>query len=310
MVIHSLDAQNVLLSGSSGMLGTAIGEALAQRGAKVLRLVRREAHGPGEVRWNPADRSIADPARLEGMYAAVHLSGANAAKQRWTAEYKREMTESRIRSTQLLAETLAKLQHRPQVLAVASAVGFYGDRDSELLDEDSVAGPGFFPELCMAWEAASRAAEEAGIRVAHLRFGMVLGPHGGALARLTPIFRLGLGGRLGNGKQWVSWIHEADAASATLFALENSGLAGSVNVTAPEPVTNGEFTQALGRTVHRPAILPVPAFGLRLIFGEMADEALLASTRVVPKRLLDAGFQFTYPSLKQALDASFQNPAS
>ena len=300
----------VMLSGASGMLGSAIGQGLRQRGTKLIRLVRREAHRPDEMRWNPGSREVdtrgnaIELARLEGIDAAVHLSGANVAARRWTAKYKREMTESRVTTTRVLAEMLAGLKNPPRVLVTASAVGFYGNRGDAVLDEDSAAGQGYFPELCAAWEEAARPAVGAGIRVVHLRFGMVLGPDGGALARLIPMFRLGLGGRLGNGRQWMSWVSEADAVSAVLFVLENSRLSGVVNAVSPQPVTNAEFTRELGRAVHRPAVIAAPAFALRMAFGEMADEALLASTRTVPKRLLESGFTFMYPNLAGAFQAA------
>jgi uncharacterized protein (TIGR01777 family) len=298
----------ILLSGASGMLGSAIGEALRQRGTDVLRLKRQPTNAADELHWNPVTGEI-DTTRLEGIDAAIHLSGANVAARRWTAAYKREMTESRVATTRVLSEALARLKQPPQVLVTASAVGFYGDRGDEILDEDSLAGHGFFPELCRAWEAAARPAQNAGIRVVHLRLGMVIGPDGGAMARLAPIFRLGLGGPLGDGRQWMSWISEQDAVSAALFALgnpslENLGLIGPVNAVAPEPATNSAFTRELGRAVHRPAIVPAPAFALRLAFGEMADAALLASTRAVPKRLLEAGFAYSHPTLARAFAAA------
>ncbi|WP_263350071.1 TIGR01777 family oxidoreductase [Acidicapsa acidisoli] len=300
------------MSGASGMLGSAVGAAVRRRGMRVLRLVRRQAQGPDELQWNPAAGQIGDAGQLEGISAAVHLSGANVASRRWTAAYKREMVESRVGTTRVLSEALARLKTPPQTLVTASAVGFYGDRGDEILDEDSQAGHGFFPELCSAWEAATRPAEDAGIRVVHLRFGMVIGPDSGAMARLAPLFRLGLGGQLGDGRQWMSWVSETDAVSAVLFALEISGisdagerqLSGPVNVVAPEPITNSLFTQDFAHAVHRPAVLPAPAFALRLAFGEMADAALLASTRAVPKRLLDAGFVFAHPTLSEALAAA------
>jgi uncharacterized protein len=294
----------ILLSGASGMLGSAIGSALERQGFPMLTLVRREPKGPNELRWNPAGAGIDEPERLEGLDAVVHLSGANVASRRWTDGYKREMTESRVATTRVLAKTLARLRQPPPVLMTASAVGFYGDRGDEILDEDSAAGQGYFPELCEAWEAAACPAEDAGIRVVHPRFGMVLGCDGGAMARLAPLFRLGLGGRLGSGRQWMSWVSEADAVSAALFALQNPNLSGPINVVAPQPVTNSEFTRELGFAVHRPALLPAPAFALRLAFGEMADEALLASTRVLPKRLTQAGFVFAHPTLTQAFEAA------
>jgi uncharacterized protein len=294
----------ILLTGASGMLGTAIGSALKRRGVRLLALVRREPKGPDELHWDPATGRIDEPERLEGLDAAVHLSGASVASQRWTESYKREMAESRVASTRFLSETLAALRQPPPVLVKASAVGFYGNRGDEILDEDSTAGRGYFPELCTAWEAAARPAVDAGIRVVHLRFGMVLGRDGGAMARLAPLFRLGLGGRLGNGRQWMSWISEEDAVAAALFAVDNPALSGPVNLAAPQPVTNADFTRELARAVHRPALLPAPAFALRLALGAMADEALLASTRAVPNRLTQAGFAFSHPTLPQALAAA------
>jgi len=240
---------------------------------------------------------------LEGLSGVVHLSGANVAGQRWTAAYKKEMTSSRVDSTGILCEALARLKTPPEVLVAASATGFYGDRGDEILDEYRPAGTGFFPELCARWEAASQPAVDAGIRVVHLRFGIVIG-EGGAMARLAPMFKLGLGGQLGNGRQWMSWISEADAISSVLFALDHRSMSGIVNAVAPEPVTNATFTRELGKAVHRPAFIPAPAFGLRLVFGEMADEALLASTRVVPKRLIESGFEFAYPTLAEAFAAA------
>ena len=305
MDLDGVDRERILLSGASGMLGSAIGNALGRQGATLIRLVRREARGPGEVHWNPAAGKL-DAGSLTGLSAAVHLSGASVISRRWTTGYKHEMAESRVQTTRFLSETLAKLEQPPPVLVTASAVGFYGDRGDEVLDEDSPAGSGYFPELCAAWEAATQPAEAAGIRVVHLRFGMVLGPGGGAMARLAPLFRMGLGGRLGSGRQWMSWVSEADAVSAALLALENANISGPVNVAAPEPATNAAFTRELGRSVHRPALLPAPAFALRLVFGEMADEALLASTRAVPKRLTQAGFDFAYPTLPEAFAAALR----
>ena len=295
------------------MLGSAVGNALRQRGIKVVRLVRREARGPDELTWNPADEgtrgSGMEIARLEGIWAAVHFSGANVASRRWTAQYKREMAESRVRSTRVLAEMLARLKSPPEVLLSASAVGFYGDQGDRVLDEDSKRGEGYFPELCAAWEEAARPAADRGIRVVHPRFGMVLGRDGGAMARLMPLFKLGLGGKLGSGRQWMSWVSEADAVGAVLFALERTAVSGAVNVVAPEPVTNAEFTRVLGEVLHRPTFMAAPGFALRLAFGEMADEALLASTRVITKRLTEAGFAFRHAALAGAFSAALLKTA-
>jgi uncharacterized protein len=287
------------------MLGTALRQGLVASGCEVLQLVRREALGAGEVKWDPLSATLfADSEAMEGLDAAVHLSGASVAAHRWTADYKREMWSSRVASTLALAQTLAGLRERPKVLLVASATGIYGDRGDLILDEGSEAGSGFLADLSCEWEAATRPAAEAGIRVVNLRFGVVLGA-GGALGKMLPLFRLGLGGRLGSGRQWMSWISLADAVAAVLFAMETAELAGPLNLTAPEPVTNAEFTRALGRAVHRPAILPAPAFALRLALGEMADEALLASARVVPARLTAAGFRFAHRTVDAALSAVF-----
>jgi hypothetical protein len=295
----------ILMSGGSGMLGTAVRQALADRGAGVLQLVRRDPVEAGQVKWNPgASTPVADLKPLEGLAAAIHLSGASVAAHRWTSAWKREMWLSRVESTRALVTTLAALRQPPKTLLVASATGIYGDRGDELLDESSAPGNGFLADLCREWEAAARPAVEAGIRVVHLRFGVVLGPGAGALAKMLPVFRLGLGGRLGSGRQWMSWISLADAGSAILFAMDMPSLAGPLNLTAPQPVTNAEFTRALGKAVHRLAVLPAPAFALRLALGAMANETLLASARVVPAKLGDAGFQFIHPTVDGALAAA------
>jgi uncharacterized protein len=287
------------------MLGTSVRQALSVHAIDAVQLVRREAVGPNELRWNPAAaQPIADIEPLEGLDAAIHLSGANVAAHRWTSAYKREIWASRVDSTGALATALAGLRRPPRVLLAASATGVYGDRRDEILDERAGPGKGFLAELCREWEAATRSAAEAGIRVVHLRFGVVLGPGNGALGKMLPLFRMGLGGRLGSGRQWMSWVELEDAVAAILFALDTAALAGPVNVTAPEPVTNAEFTRAISRAVHRPAILPAPEFALRLALGEMADEALLASARAVPARLIGAGFRFANPSIDEALAAA------
>lgn len=280
----------------------ALQRALAIRNLSVLQLVRRAPASASQLQWNPAAVSpIPNPEPLENLTAAIHLSGASVAARRWSSAYKREMTLSRVESTHALATTLAHLRRPPLALLVASAVGIYGDRGDELLDETSAPGSGFLAELCQQWEAAAQPAADAGIRVAHLRFGVVLGSGPGVLARMAPVFRLGLGGRLGSGQQWMSWISLADAAAAILFVLDTPSLAGPVNLTAPDPVSNAAFTRALARRLHRPAVFPVPAFALRLALGEMADEALLASARAFPSKLTTAGFGFAHPIVDAAL---------
>jgi len=293
------------------MLGSALQRRLAERGTTPVQLVRRTAAEKHEVTWDPrAEKIVADPGQLEGVEAAIHLSGASVAGQRWTAAYKRELSESRVGSTRAIARLLTGLRQPPRTLVVASAVGIYGDRGDELLDESSAPGAGFLADLCRAWESAARPAEEAGIRVVHARFGVVLGQGPGALGKMLPVFRWGLGGRLGSGRQWMSWVSVDDAIGAILFALEHE-LSGPVNVVAPNAVTNAEFTRALAKQLHRPALLPAPAFALRLVLGQMADEALLASALVAPAKLLGAGFRFAHPTIEEALRAAvWSKPAS
>lgn len=283
------------------MLGSALRSAASAAGAQVLQLVRRPPASPAEIEWQPAaPQPLPAAERLENIPAAIHLSGANLAARRWTPAFRSELLASRVGSTRALALTLAALRHPPQVLLAASAIGFYGNRGEEILTETSASGSGFMADLCRQWEAAAQPAVEAGIRVVHMRLGIVLGP-GGALSRMLPVFRLGLGGPLGSGRQWMSWISLPDAVAAILFALQTPALDGPVNLTAPEPVTNAVFTRVLARALHRPAVLPAPAFALRLALGEMADEALLASTRVLPARLTSEGFVFQHPVLDRAL---------
>ena len=299
---HESKGFRFLLSGASGMLGSALRADLAKRQAGVIQLVRREPAGREELRWDPgAAVPVIETQPLEGLDAAVHLSGANLAARRWTPDYRREMMASRVDSTRALATALARLRQPPGALLVASATGIYGDRGDEVLDESSAPGSGFLAEVCRAWEEAAAPAGGAGIRVVHLRFGVVLARASGALAQMLPIFRLGVGGRLGSGKQWMSWIGLADLVAAVLFLLDSPSMAGAVNLTSPHPVTNAEFTRALALQLHRPAVLPAPAFALRMALGAMADEALLSSARVLPHKLLDAGFRFTQPTIEEAL---------
>jgi uncharacterized protein len=276
--------------------------SLLGSGAEIVQLVRRPAAGPRELEWNPASqRPVASFASLDGLSAAIHLSGANVAAQRWTPTYRREMWTSRVKTTSILADMLAGLPQPPPVFLVASAVGIYGNRGDEVLDEASQPGAGFLADLCREWEAATEPAARAGIRVVPLRFGVVLA-RGGALQKMLPVFRFGLGGKLGSGRQWMSWIALDDAVSAIRFLLA-SGLSGSFNLCAPNPITNAAFTRALADTLRRPGFLAVPALALRAAFGQMADETLLASARVHPTRLTHSGFSFAYPQLNQALAA-------
>jgi hypothetical protein len=256
--------------------------------------------------WNPATGEI-EAEKLEGFDAVVHLAGENLSEGRWTEERKRRIRDSRIRGTELLSRSLASLDKRPEVLISASATGFYGNRGDDVLTEKSAAGSDFLADLCREWETATRPASEAGIRVLNARFGVVLSAKGGALPRMLTPFKLGLGGKIGDGRQFVSWISLEDAVNAILFGLEERALAGPVNIVAPEPVTNTELTRILGAQLSRPTFLAVPRFAMRLAFGELADEVLLSSARVMPERLLDQGFQFRFPTLslalKQALNA-------
>jgi uncharacterized protein (TIGR01777 family) len=306
----TIGSGGIILSGASGMLGTALHGALSGRKIPTLQLLRRVPTAEGQLQWNPiAERPIESPAPLEGAAAAIHLSGASVAAHRWTDTYKRELAASRVDTTHRLAKVLSALRQPPKTFLVASAVGIYGSRGDEVLTESSPLGSGFLADLCRQWEVAAEPAAQAGIRVVHLRFGVVLGPERrsgqgpvqGALQQMLPPFRAGLGARLGNGRQWMSWVGLTDVVAAILFALERTELWGPVNVTAPNPVTNAEFTRLLGRQLHRPAFLAVPAFAVRAMFGQMADEALLASARVQPAKLLASGLQFSLANIEDAL---------
>jgi uncharacterized protein (TIGR01777 family) len=290
----------ILVTGAGGLIGSALVPSLATGGHSVVRLVRSGRTRGAQVRWDPMEGTI-DQAPLEGLEAVIHLAGEGIASGRWTPQVKARIRESRVRGTRLLAETLARLNRPPRVLLCASAIGYYGDRGDEVLGEESPAGQGFLAEVCRAWEAAAQAAEKNEIRVACLRFGVVLSPAGGALSRMLPPFRMGLGGRLGSGRQFMSWIAIDDVVGAILHALENESIRGPVNVVAPNPERNGDLTRVLGRAVGRPTPFPVPGAVLRLLLGEMADALLLASARVRPERLLATDFVFRTPRLPEAL---------
>jgi uncharacterized protein len=292
---------HVAVTGASGLIGSALRRRLEAAGHRVTRLVRRAA-GPGEISWDPAARSL-NPTALEGVDAVAHLSGENVGA-RWTTERKARIRSSRVASTRLLSEILASLQRPPEVLVSASAVGIYGNRGDEVLTEESPPGNpnrDFLVSVTQEWEKAAEPARVEGIRVVHPRFGVVLSPAGGALRKMLPPFRLGLGARLGTGDQWISWISIDDAVEAVHQALVDDGLEGPVNATSPEPVTNRVFTHTLARVLSRPALFAVPEPALRLALGDMAEGTILSSTRAVPARLLQAGYRFGYPDLESAL---------
>ena len=290
----------IAISGSSGLIGSALVSFLTAGGHRVFRLVRGIAPGADSIRWDPAV-GVRDVALLEGLDGVVHLAGENIGAGRWTARRKAEIRRSRVEGTRRLCESLARLAKRPKVLVSASAVGFYGDRGEEALNEESPPGNDFLAQVCREWEAATAPAATAGIRVVNLRFGVVLSPAGGALKKMLLPFKLGAGGRIGSGRQFMSWIALDDVVGAIHHALITQSLAGPVNAVAPSPVTNAEFTRTLARVLRRPAIAPVPAFALRLAFGEMADALLLAGQRVLPTRLQASGYTFRFPDLEGAL---------
>jgi uncharacterized protein (TIGR01777 family) len=291
---------DVAITGSTGLIGTALVDALTTGGHRVARLVRSETPpGSSDIYWSP-EKAYVDNQKLEGKDAVVHLAGETIA-ERWSPEKKVRIHASRVRGTQLISEAVRQLSKPPQVLVSASAIGYYGDRGAEILREESASGTGFLPEVCRDWEAATEVASRAGIRVVHLRTGIVLSAKGGALAKMLPPFRMAAGGKIGSGKQYMSWIDIEDHARAILHVIQNDSVQGAVNFVAPNPVTNLEFTRTLGKALSRPTIAPLPAFAVNLMFGEMGKELLLASQRVEPARLKGSGFQFHYPQLEGAL---------
>jgi uncharacterized protein len=289
----------VLVTGVSGPIGAALLPSLEQSGAEVVRLVRGRVKSAVQISWNPL--APVAPESVSGFDFVIHLAGEGVVG-RWTAEKKRKIQESRVSGTQHLATGLSRAKARPSVFVCASAIGFYGDRGNELLTEDAQGGHGFLAEVGREWEAASQVAGKAGIRTVNLRIGLVLSTNGGALKKMLMPFRLGLGGRIGSGRQWWSWIHVDDIVGAIHHALRTESLSGAMNVVAPNPVTNREFTRVLAGVLGRPALFPVPEFVARLAFGGMADELLLSSQRVVPRKLQASGYSFRFEDLSKALE--------
>jgi uncharacterized protein len=289
----------ILVTGSSGLIGSALLPSLKASGDQVVRLVHGAASGKGQIGWDPA-RPLT-PESISGFDAVIHLAGESIVG-RWTEAKKRRILESRVQGTRHLAEALARAPQRPQLLVSASAIGYYGDRGEETLREDSTSGEGFLPEVCREWERAAEPAAGAGIRAVQMRFGLVLSPSGGALQKMLLPFRMGVGGNMGNGRQWWSWIDIDDLVGTVQHVIKTDTLRGPVNVVAPTPVRNSEFTKTLASVLSRPAIFPMPAFAVRLVFGQMGDELLLASQRVEPAKLLASGYIFQKPDLRKALE--------
>ncbi|MEU9790884.1 TIGR01777 family oxidoreductase [Streptomyces sparsogenes] len=292
----------IAITGSSGLIGTALVRSLRADGHEVVRLVRRAPGAEDEVRWDPRRQWVAADG-LVGCEAVVHLAGAGIADHRWTDAYKKELRDSRVLGTTAVAEAVASLDAPPRVLVSGSAIGFYGDTGARAVDESAPPGDGFLADLCQEWEEAAAPAQEAGVRTVFARTGLVVAGEGGAWGRLFPLFRLGLGGRMGSGRQYWSFIALEDHIAALRHLLATEDLAGPVNLTAPEPVTNREVTAAMGRVLGRPTLLSVPAPALRLALGELSED-VLGSVRAVPRRLLDSGFSFAHPTIEQALRAA------
>ncbi len=293
----------VLITGASGLIGTELQKSFKEKGYEMLLASRSEPKDDGHIQWN-MDTGFADAdlPKLEGLDAAIHLAGENVSGLRWTDEKKKAIRDSRVFGTRTMIEAFARLEKKPKVFIAGSAIGFYGDRDDAEMTETSSVGDTFLAKVCKEWEAESRRAEDMGIRTVLLRTGIVLSKDGGALATMLTPFKFGVGGVVGSGKQWMSWVSLDDVIAIINFALDNESMRGAVNVTSPNPVTNEEFTKTLGSVLYRPTFLPLPEFVVNLVFGEMGDALLLASTRVKPKRLLDADYEFKYTDLKTALE--------
>lgn len=289
----------VAIAGASGLVGSALIPVLKSMGAQITRMVRSKPKSD-ELEWHPNEAEMS-PGSLDGFDTIINLAGENIAGGRWTDDQKRKIRESRINGTRLLSEAIAKLSPKPRVFICASATGIYGDRDDEVLDEQSESGGGFLAGVCREWEKATEPASKAGVRVVNLRLGPIIAREGGMLAKLLTPFKMGMGGKVGSGRQYISWIAIDDVIQAIKLAIEDASIHGALNIVSPNPVTNEEFTKTLGHVLNRPTALAMPAFAARLAFGEMADEMLLASQKVLPKKLINAGFMFKYPELEPAL---------
>jgi uncharacterized protein (TIGR01777 family) len=290
----------ILVSGSHGLVGKALIRSLTSDGHEIARLVRNKPSGTREVEWHPNQGKL-DAASLEGFDAVVHLAGESIASSRWSDEKKRAIRDSRVKGTALLSDALARLSRPPSMFLSASAIGYYGNRGDELLTENSAAGDDFLSNVCVEWENATKPAIEKGIRTVHARFGIILDKNEGALGKMLTPFRMGVGGRIGNGKQWMSWIAIDDVVNGLKFLISDQTTSGPVNFVAPNPVTNAKFTKTLGRVLSKPTLFPMPEFGVRLAFGEMGDALLLSSQKVKPGVLEQIGFNFKWPMLDEAL---------
>ena len=291
----------VLITGASGLVGSELQKSFAEKGYEMLLASRKEPTDEHHIQWSIAD-GFTDPERLEGIDAVVHLAGENVSGLRWTDEKKKAIRDSRVLGTRNVVDAISKLKNKPRVFVASSAIGFYGERGDEEVTESSAAGDNFLAGVSKDWEAESRRAEDAGIRTVLLRTGIVLSKDGGALGTMLTPFKLGVGGVVGSGKQWMSWISMDDHIAVINYVIENENIRGAVNAVSPNPVTNQEFTKTLGEVLYRPTFLPLPEFAVSMVFGEMGDALLLASTKVMPKRLEDAGFEFKFPELKAAIE--------
>lgn len=292
----------ILISGASGLVGTHLIPVLEAKGHEIFRLVRKTPKSADEIQWDAKTGfSEKERGKLENFDAVVHLAGDNVASENWSQDKKRRIRESRVAGTRVLVDGLSKCEKPPKIFVSASASGYYGNREDEILTEESAPGKGFLPEVCEEWEAESRRAEQFGARVVNPRIGVVLAKDGGALEKMLTPFKLGVGGVVGSGKQWMPWIALDDLINVILFALENNNLRGAVNTISPGIVTNGEFTKALGKVINRPTILPIPEFAIKLLYGEMGETLLLQGQRMIPQKLQDVGFEFQYPDLEGAL---------